>query len=142
MRRMIVRLQSFALVLLAGSAFAFGGGGPPDQGTLFSGQGLDWQRTATEAQPVAFLSVLPAAWPPQGSFTHNAANLKFLGCFAISNIWSLCVVEATLVAGHPESNLCGYPLSVSSPVQVLMHALSGTVDVTGRFDFTSTFLSF
>lgn len=122
--------------------------GPPDQGTLMEGQGVDWQRSATELQALAVMSA--KAFPPIGEkFSTNAADFVVSTCKKISPLAERCEVTATVRKPHLETQLCGHwlkdtpppiqPLEAFQPFQpiqpLFMYVLLGKPDGSGAFTF-------
>ena len=119
------------LMLGAGNALAAGGG--TAQGTLFAGQGLDWQRTGTEAQPFNEGVKVPN-WPPAaGTYVVNAARITLgTACNPVSARVATCVADVTLKAVSTPSMLCGRWLS-DKPMPQRLYALNGRVMKDGSF---------
>ena len=131
---MRVQRTLLILILLVTSKAALAAGGSNTQGTLFSGTGVDWQRTATAAQPVVSLWMWPfVVWPPSGTITVNTANLKIIYCWPDSIVHGWCVVQANAISSPPETQFCGHWLS-ESPI-LLLHAFNGEVGPDGSFEF-------
>ena len=132
----------FVSLLVVGSrALAVGG---PDQGTLFAGVGVDWQRTATEFRPVSRPEPVPPtlpAYPPKIGMTYvvGAARLKMIKCDnPDANQFVRCDAEATLEPKHEPSQFCSAWLSRPSatpPPKVSLYALNGRPDDSGGFKF-------
>ena len=120
-----------SLVLAATPAQATG---PPDQGTLMEGQGLDWQRSATELQALAVMSA--KAFPPKGeSFSTSAADFVVsTTCTTISDLAERCEVTATVRKPHLEAQLCGHWVT-ATPQRLFMYVLLGKPDGSGAFTF-------
>lgn len=132
--RSAICLMVVSLLLLSSPSQATG---PPDQGTTMAGQGLDWQRTATELQ--ALPPSIPPTLTPGQSFNANAASLVIGTCTAITDLVDRCSVTATLVQPpppppHEQSQLCNHWLTQNSTT-IPMYVLKGTPDGTGAFRF-------
>lgn len=109
--------------------------GPPDQGTLMAGQGLDWERSATELQPLAIMTA--KAFPPKGEkFSTVAADfvVSATKCTTITNAVEACAVTATLHKKEPEVQLCGHWLT-ATPTVLQMFVFQGKPDPGGAFTF-------
>jgi len=102
---------------------------------MFAGQGLDWQKTGTQAQPFESLQPLfSTQWLPSGIYQTRAAWAYVLNCTQ-STVWTARCTAAVWAKGKPSSQFCGKWLSASSYVVVTLHALAGEVDNNGGFRF-------
>lgn len=124
-----IGLLAAVQVVFAGPALA---GGPTNQGVLFSGEGLDWQRTATETQLRWHLP-----YPlPKTPFTVNAAKFTSLGCGNITTNIERCRATVELAPRHSPSKFCGRWLDPQTgPRDVILYAFKGYVESTGSFLF-------
>ena len=121
------------LCLLSSEANAVGGGNT--QGTLFAGQGLDWQRTATETQLFWHLEKVSFP-PPPGKYEVNSASVHVTKCTPLSGPVARCETEVKLRPGHPAtSQFCGQWLSDTKAVTVSLYAFFGWVSPLGDFVF-------
>jgi hypothetical protein len=106
-----------------------------------AGQGLDWQRTATELQ--ALPASIPGNLPTGQVFNVSAASLVVgTGCTAITDLVDRCPVMATLVQPpppppHEQSQLCSHWLT-TTPTRIWMYVMKGKPDGTGAFTFGSS----
>ena len=136
MRRRPTRLIAVIAMLVAVPARSAGNGN--SQGTLFSGTGVDWQRTATPAQPPGW--ELSPVFPPQPyqTFSINAAWVTpILPCTSLSSVHASCWVFAQLQTGYPASRFCGKWLEPGSGQLLSMFVLNALWDGGGDFNFHS-----
>lgn len=113
-------------------AWAVGGGST--QGTLFLGQGLDWQHTGTEQQYVPHFPI--SSFPPQSQeFGFKDLRIRIKDCKSpVASSLARCDAEATLLPGHSRSQLCGQWLpSGGGWRHVVLYALPGEIQDAGVF---------
>jgi hypothetical protein len=125
---------SIMVVLILASPMAHATGGAPAQGTLFAGQGLDWQRTATETQVFSHLSGTPFPLPVQTYHVNAAIVTLITACTSLSSQVGRCQASVLLDAPkHQPSKFCGQWLDPKNPIRMTLYALSGAVDNQGLF---------
>jgi hypothetical protein len=112
-------------------AKAVGGGG--SQGTLFLGQDLDWQHTATEEQQLFSFNVLSFP-PPATNYPTNSVNIKLRSCTELSPVHASCKALVRLRPGHSHSQFCGQWLPEDGGERpVTLYAFSGRFGNRGYF---------
>jgi hypothetical protein len=127
-----------ALAIHASDARA--AGGEQNQGVLFAGTGIDWERSGTDAQLVPPSSV-PHVFPPKSgdNVLLNGVKIHVNSCSGGNSEYSLCDVMASLSPGQPSSMLCGSWLSAyGGPVNLSLYAIKATVKRNGYIDFLSS----
>jgi len=115
-------------------SFSAQAAGPVAQGTLFSGQGLDWQRTGTASQ--AFAAHILSGFPlGPGSYPVNAAIIDIRNCaVSVANKFAVCTARVRQATNHPTTQFCGHWLSTGGE-QRKLYAFGGHVDAHGVFVF-------
>lgn len=129
-------MRSRYLVALTGMclpALALAVGGGSTQGTLFLGQGLDWQHTATEERP--FLHFNSMTFPPNpGNYLTSDVKITLLNCVSLSQVHARCNAMVGLRPAHPYSQFCGQWLREDgTQVPVVLYAFSGRFNERGYF---------
>jgi hypothetical protein len=120
------------LCLCWGTALAVGGGS--SQGTLFLGQGIDWQHTGTEQQTVPH-SQIP--FPPKDvQIDFKDSHIAIEGCQPTpAGRYYTCKAFAKLLPGHSRSQLCGQWLPSDGGASfVELYALPGEVQDAGVYN--------
>jgi hypothetical protein len=129
------------VLFISVDALAIGGEG--NQGVLLAGQGIDWQRSGTELQPLAPLTANDFP-PPKGTYIVSAAEVVVLGgCTSLSDLSARCPVTASLLTGHSPTQLCGRWLKNKTdptykPEPTWMYAINAKPDKRGGFIFQSS----
>jgi len=120
----IVCLLCLQWICLPGTAVAAGGGQP--QGTLLAGVGIDWQRTATEFQPLSVTKPPKFVYPPPPGtrFRLAAAYVVVDNCDPPAGPYTRCAMTVYLAKTHKRSFFCGKWLGGQGQ-RVWMYVLNG-----------------
>jgi hypothetical protein len=114
-------------------------GGAGNQGVLLAGQGLDWQRSGTQLQPVPVRTAIDFPPPAKSRFSIGAADIEIESCSSISKRHATCRARVwNNNKNAPSSLFCGQWLSNQADAkQVYLYALNAGHDGRGRFEFQS-----
>ena len=122
----------WVLLFIPMDTFAIGGAG--DQGVLLAGEGIDWQRSGTQLQPVPFVTAATFPPPNKAQFVGvGAAMIEVQSCSSLSTRHARCDVTVVNIGGA-SSRFCGVWLKNNEPRSINLYALNAK-HKDGRFDF-------